>query len=205
MAKDAAFTLKSLIQTEIQSLNFHQKRISISNSTTSGLIPSESSPNIVLYSSKLIRCVQTAYEIALQLNISTITVSTGLALTAKAVEECRQKNIDNGPFIFSSIEEIRAMCPAVEVVDGDPFIPSSSWDCAIRHIAAGTGTCTDIDGTDATTDSAGSDEKKSVLLGSAVPVVVAHRETIRNMIGQYLRLPYCCIARFGEEGEVCHN
>jgi hypothetical protein len=54
---------------------------------------------IVLYTSKLTRCVQTAHMIAMELNLP-LHVSSGLALTAKAVAD------SNGNFVFKTIEEL---------------------------------------------------------------------------------------------------
>lgn len=62
-----------------------------------------------IYSSRLRRCIDTAYQLALNLDLP-IYVSTGLALTALAVE--RRK----GSFEFHSRKEIRAFCPGVRVV-----------------------------------------------------------------------------------------
>ena len=70
---------------------------------------------LLLYSSRLTRCVQTAYEIAKVLNHAEIRVSSGLALTAAAVAQ--------GGFEFRTTADLQSVhdkCfPAVRLVDCD--------------------------------------------------------------------------------------
>jgi broad specificity phosphatase PhoE len=145
----------------------------------------------VIFSSKLIRSLMTAYEIALELSLP-ICVSWGFALTAAAVVRAGKK------FQYLSIEELQAMCPGVQLIDGDEnifpdpqqslvpigddsgtasavrcgspflsFIPDKSWDKSVEFLA-----------------------------NWKYSMVVAHRETIRNLSGQYCNTPYCCYGTF---------
>ena len=85
-----------------------------------------------IYSSRLRRCIDTAYQLAQELELP-IYVCAGLALTAVAVE--RRK----GSFEFHSMTEIRAFCPGVQIVscDGDDFDGAleigTSNNCATCH------------------------------------------------------------------------
>lgn len=67
-----------------------------------------------IYASRLRRAIETAYQIALHLKVP-IFISSGLAQTAKAVEEKT-----GGNFQFHTLEEIRAFCPGVDVYSCDP-------------------------------------------------------------------------------------
>ena len=119
---------------------------------------------ITIYSSRLIRCVQTAYEIAVLLGLP-IHISSGLSLTAIAVIKAK------GSFEFQSLESLRAACPGVELIDCDDntiperFVPNKHWQGAIERI---------VD-------------------RGEVNILVVHRETIRNFCGHRLRTPYCCL------------
>ncbi len=124
--------------------------------------------NVRIYTSKLIRSVQTAYHIALALNVPLYACS-GLALTAAAVE--KHRNI----FEFLTIEDIQAHCPGVQVVccdtpdSGEYFVRSDNWLEAVAAIAE---------------------------RGQHINVIVAHRETIRNFCGKKrVKTPYCCFAK----------
>ena len=77
------------------------------------LLKSDSGVNRI-YTSRLRRCVETAYQMAIILQLP-LYICTGLALTALAVE--RRK----GMFQFHTLEEIKSFCPGVRVVscDGD--------------------------------------------------------------------------------------
>lgn len=128
----------------------------------------ESKPSCI-YSSKLLRAAQTAYEIAKVLSVP-IVLSEGFARTAAAVEDMRDR------FLFLSIEELVEYCPGVELIDGDinyqnddnvPHthrIPntSSHWYGPLKHV--------------------GQQERS---------IVVAHRETIRNISSIRQKIPYC--------------
>jgi len=117
-----------------------------------------------VYASKLRRAYETAYPLALKLNIP-MYVSSGLALTAIAVHQ------SNGQFQFQSLDEIQSKCSGVQIIDCDVIedMPHSLvWSDYINHIA------------EMHTHS----------------MIVAHRETIRYLFGQYVETPYCCIANF---------
>lgn len=117
-----------------------------------------------IYCSKLIRAVQTAYFIALRLS-KPILLSKGFALTAAAVDEVGDS------FEYLSMEKIRELCPDVELIDGDAedntagvVVPSQIWHHSLKH----------------------------AIENHSISVVVAHRETIRNLARERLKTPYCC-------------
>lgn len=148
IAADAAKTVKSIIETRLRNTE-----------STKDL-------KIRIYSSRLMRCVQTANQIAQELNLP-IHVSTGLALTAVAVG--RRKTT----FEFQTLEELSELCPDVELHCSDSEdvnfpVCKTDWLNAIEDI----------------------------INRDEVNIIVAHRETIRNLIGERMKLPYCCIGMF---------
>lgn len=138
-----------------------------------------------VYSSRLIRTVQTAYKIAVRFNVP-IVLKSSLSESAAAVMRA------NGAFDFLSIEELAFFAPGVRLIDGDsvqeadeedvhdfleePLGPStprndrlSNWERCLHRIA-------------------GRHERS---------VVVAHRETIRDLAPVMRRtVPYCGLACF---------
>jgi broad specificity phosphatase PhoE len=156
IAADAAKTVKAIISTRLRNGE------SVKDLT------------VRIYSSRLMRCVQTAYQIAQELDLP-IHVSSGLALTAVAVGQRKTT------FQFQSLEELSALCPGTEIRCCDtagsthPVTPSH-WLQALHDIVA-------------------RDE---------INIIVAHRETIRNLIGERMRLPYCCIGMFLYQGAKIH-
>lgn len=132
----------------------------------------------IIYSSKLRRCVETAQKIAQQLRVP-ICVCKGLALTAAAVKS------RGSSFEFHTMEELQSFCPDTPLIDGDDplssyFVPSvEETGCRLDWL-------TSLDAI----------KRKSI-----TSVVVAHRETIRNLTGRApggrtMSTPYCCIAEF---------
>lgn len=136
--------------------------------TLSGYIASHCLPVTHVFCSRLTRCIQTAYPIAKRLNLP-LVVCSGLALTAAAVERCQRKK---KKFQFISIDEIRRLCPDVQVFDGDEAndamskIPHNTWKDPISFLESTFSTS----------------------------LIVAHRETIRNLSGIYQNIPYCAFA-----------
>jgi broad specificity phosphatase PhoE len=126
--------------------------------------------NIRLYSSKLTRCVMTAHQLAEELGVP-IYASRGLAMTAMAVTR--------RPFTFLNMDELASLCDnKVELHCCDdptsPYhIPDTDWLSAIATVAS---------------------RKEDI------NIIVAHRETIRNLSVQYLKLPYCAIGMFDATG-----
>lgn len=128
---------------------------------------------IRLYTSKLLRCIQTSIEIAKEMNIHEIYLSSGLAMTAAAVERIGCKD-----FEFISENEMKSLIEDNEItfIDCDEknqsySISNDHWYDALQDVSHQM----DID----------------------IKIVVAHRETIRNLIPIHPRLPYCSIA-------LCH-
>jgi broad specificity phosphatase PhoE len=129
----------------------------------------------VIYCSILRRCVETACIIAQQLQIP-ICVSKGLALTAIAVRKREMK------FDFIRFEKLSELYPGVSFIDGDDkndevhYVESNSWD----------------------------DSVKSVASKGSVNLIIAHRETIRDLAGVRYRLPYCGIGTFDYDPQTCN-
>jgi broad specificity phosphatase PhoE len=122
--------------------------------------------NIRIYSSRLMRCVQTAHQIARELD-RPVHISCGLSLTAVAVG--RRKNT----FQFQRMDELQELCPGTELHCSDDDhslyrVSKSHWARAIS----------------------------SIVSRNEINIIVAHRETIRNLLGERFRLPYCCIGVF---------
>jgi len=158
---------------------------------------------IRIFTSKLLRCVQTAYEIAKILNISTLYLSKGLALTALAVWNTEKKQES---FHFLSIEELKEryiVDDAMHLEDCDDIhheyhIPTHDWLQAIGRVSQFRNTSI------TTTTAAVRREEEGKGEGEASPlplppfivnIIIAHRETIRNFLDNpRIRLPYCCIA-----------
>lgn len=139
----------------------------------------------VIFSSKLIRSLMTAYEIAKELSLP-ICVSSGLAMTAAAVRDARM--IIEDEYSFLSIEEMRSLCPGVELIDGDKgvfqapenieeggddeqpcSIPCKNWEKALHFMC-----------------------------NWKFSVVVAHRESLRMLSEEelLLHIPYCAYGIF---------
>lgn len=151
----------------------------------------------VIFSSKLIRSLMTAYEIAKELSLP-ICVSKGFALTAAAVaRKCDR-------FSFLTLEEMQELCPGVVLIDGDLDM---FHDPQQAHVDSNT------DSTNASRPRSISDERlihipdtsweKSLffLKNWKYSLVVAHRESIRNLSGSHLRTPYCCYGIFSLHSE----
>mmetsp|Transcript_15767 Transcript_15767/g.15916 ORF Transcript_15767/g.15916 Transcript_15767/m.15916 type:complete len:231 (+) Transcript_15767:112-804(+) len=78
-----------------------------------------------------------------------------------------------GTYEFDTMDVIRSFCSGVSIIDADmeDDIPQSlEWSDSINYIT--------------------SKERYSL--------IIAHRETIRNMAEQFVRTPYCCIAMFSK-------
>eukprot|EP00603_Paraphysomonas_imperforata_P002396 CAMPEP_0114419248 /NCGR_PEP_ID=MMETSP0103-20121206/3926_1 /TAXON_ID=37642 ORGANISM="Paraphysomonas imperforata, Strain PA2" /NCGR_SAMPLE_ID=MMETSP0103 /ASSEMBLY_ACC=CAM_ASM_000201 /LENGTH=274 /DNA_ID=CAMNT_0001587655 /DNA_START=105 /DNA_END=929 /DNA_ORIENTATION=+ len=167
--------------------NGKQQARDVALSLKSGLTTSAEQPQVI-FSSKLIRSLMTAYEIAKEMSLP-ICVSRGFSLTAAAVAK---KGKD---FTFLSLEEMQELCPGVQLIDGDEnifphpdeaqlldsgtnidrcgsplrlnFIPDNSWEHSLRFLSYW-----------------------------KYALVVAHRESIRNLAEQYVHTPYCCYGVF---------
>jgi hypothetical protein len=133
-----------------------------------------------VYTSRLRRCIETAYPIALELNVP-LLVCTGLALTALAVERRR------GLFEFHSMKEISSFCPGVNVISCDNDVcrgfletlcccsnSSNSSGSELKKSAGGTPSL-------APTES-WFDALTNIAVRHPVTVIVAHRESIRNLV-----------------------
>jgi hypothetical protein len=95
-----------------------------------------------------------------------IVLSKGFAMTAAAVEMIGDE------FEFLPLSKLQELCPGVEFIDGDVeiahSIPSQSWIHPIHHVVG----------------------------NHQVSLIVAHRESIRNLAKCRLRTPYCCYGVF---------
>lgn len=137
-------------------------------STVRAIVAELPDHKVVLYSSPKIRTVETAYQVSLQLNKIQILLNSGLAKEAAAVKKCIKKGKD---YQFASLEEMRGICPDVDVQSCEDYIPAGSSSLALKAICQQ------------------SAEK-------TINVVVAHRETIRHLVGFKFRMPYCCTGIF---------
>ena len=123
---------------------------------------------IVIYSSRMLRAVQTASIICKELNLP-LHLSGGLAHVIPAVKNCI------GDFEFADVEEINQYCSGVDIVNCDDhrsphYIPHRSWRNAVQTIVLRSPTVLNI--------------------------IVGHRETVRKLAGAHLQTPYCCLGMF---------
>ena len=135
---------------------------------------SHSGAVVHLYASRLLRATQTASFLSRCLNVP-VQVSGGLAQIIPAV-----RNSKDG-FEFASVAELTRYCPSVDFVDCDDmrtpenYLPTHSWRAALDTLLANS-------------------EGKNI-----INIVVAHRETVRKLAGEYLETPYCCLGMFAVE------
>ena len=186
--------------------------IEVANTLKQDLLKSLEKPQVI-FSSKLIRSLMTAFEIAKELSLP-ICVSRGFSLTSAAVVE------KDNRFLFLSIEEMRELCPGVVVIDGDRDIFESPQQQQRNEVPASvsktTSSSSDSDNDNNNVESSNpkqrprslSDEKMQNLpdktwehslrfLGNwKYSIVVAHRESIRMLSDQRLDTPYCCYGVF---------
>lgn len=150
-------------------------------------------PIVRIFASRLLRCVQTAYEIAKTLNVSVIYLSKGIALTALAVQDSEERG---KPFHFLSIDELKASyCPDIHFEDCDVathpyYIPTNDWLQAFGRVNQLPILMTQDTGLSFASSRSSSETNEPYVIN----IVVAHRETIRNFLDERRRLPYCCIA-----------
>jgi len=127
-----------------------------------------------LYASRLLRATQTASFLSRSLNVP-IRISSGLAQIIPAVRNSKEG------FEFASISELTRYCPSVDFIDCDDvrspedYLPAHSWRAALDTLLAK------------------SDGK------NIINIVVAHRETVRKLAGEYMDTPYCCLGMFAIE------
>lgn len=126
----------------------------------------QSITTINIYCSRLLRAVQTAREIALELKIDSVHISGGLASILGDITKT------HGSFRYKTVDELYAICPGVRLIDCDEdtsplHLSATDWKQAVDAIA----------------DRGG--------LG-VVNIVVAHCETLRELSGQNIETPYCC-------------
>lgn len=118
-----------------------------------------------VYTSRLRRCIETAYPIALELNVP-LLVCTGLALTALAVEK------RGTLFEFHNMEEIRSFCPGINVISCDDDV--SGGTAVLEKSTHGTPRLVPTENW--------LNALKSIAERHSVTVIVAHRESIRNLV-----------------------
>ena len=150
--------------------------------------PSQTPPTAI-FCSRLKRCVETAYRLALELRLP-IIVSKGLALTAKAVEE---REGGSHLFGFLDLEEIRKCCPQVNVFSSDfedfsgPLVDVTFPCTPHPHVMS----------MEITPQQHWREALITIARRHPFSIVVAHRETIRNLAGSTpVPVPYCCMAIF---------
>ena len=168
-----------------------------------------------IYSSRLRRCVQTAYEIAVRLKLP-IYISSGLSLTAIAVKKRK------GEFEFDTLQQIRDFCPGVEIVSCDSYdyeiteevvvdinkkFNDSSEDKVNNNNSSHHAS---IISTELLKCKDSKSNKSDIIIPydnwltalstiasyHHLSIIIAHRESIRNLIGYYVNTPYCCMSLF---------
>jgi len=148
----------------------------------------------VVYCSRLRRCVETAHRIALALQLP-LVVSKGLALTAKAVED--KGGSDH--FGFLDLAEIRAFCPGVDVYSADAADLSgpacTAADAAAAAPSSSTASPLPPSAVGEIPTGSWHDALASVARRHPFSLIVAHRESVRNLAG-IRKAPYCCMAMF---------
>jgi broad specificity phosphatase PhoE len=151
-----------------------------------------------IYSSRLIRTVQTAHKIAIKLNVP-IVLSSYLAESAAAVAR------SEGTFDFLSAEELAHFAPGTQLVEGDALLcddattsdnPNGEEEVIEDFLAED-----DTEGYSTPRERAmGKWERcvHSVAKRHTTSVIVAHRETIRDLAPEFSRrkVPYCGLAYF---------
>lgn len=162
----------------------------IAGATLKRMLTSQPKPVVAVYCSRLRRCVETAYHIALELQLP-IIVSRGLTLTAKAVEERRG---GSDQFGFLDLEEIRSFCPAVDVFSAD----AGDYSGQLCPLTVARETCSPSLELDIIPAASWYEALASIARRNSFAIVVAHRESIRNIAGS-MKAPYCCMAMFGFE------
>lgn len=119
-----------------------------------------------IYSSRLLRSVGTAVEIA-KLTNSPVFLSTGVSMVIPEVLRA------NGRFVFKSVSELTTKFPGVTFIDcdeaGPNSISSSSWSKAFKTI-------TNHD--------------------DVLNIIVGHGETLKSLVGSKVQTPYCCYGSF---------
>lgn len=124
---------------------------------------------IRVYSSRLLRSVGTAVEIAKFTN-SPVYLSSGLSMVIPEVKRA------NGLFMFKSVTELNEKFPGIIFVDcdvaGPDNIPCSSWPKAFKAIVA-------------------DDTRLSIIVG--------HGETLKSLVGSKVKTPYCCYGLFNKK------
>lgn len=126
-----------------------------------------------IFSSKYLRCIETACEIALELD-KPIVLSKAFSKTVSASQQVEV-------FDFISIDELENCYPGVKFVDGDQDQQGVS-DCRIPSNQL-------------------SDALEFVATHFPSSVVVAHGEVIRSLAGYRLFTPSCSYAEFGFSSE----
>mmetsp|Transcript_20493 Transcript_20493/g.34834 ORF Transcript_20493/g.34834 Transcript_20493/m.34834 type:complete len:413 (+) Transcript_20493:245-1483(+) len=188
--------------------------------TIANIVQESQFSDVNVYSSRLMRAIQTASYIARELNVP-VKLSTGLAQIISAVKK------SEGSFEFADIDEIIARCPrGVQFLSCDAPATTSS---TIRK--SPTLSRKGLDGIHNNNYADGANHDRThptdlllpthswrsvldtILLNnnnnnvhppsSTLNIIVAHRETLRKLAGMYLETPYCCMGVF--DVELCEE
>ncbi|CAM9288515.1 unnamed protein product [Choristocarpus tenellus] len=140
-----------------------------------------------IYTSPLLRAVETSINISKELDGLPVQVLVGLCECASAVRLNGVENIQ----LLSDVD-IRRQFPQVNLVPRDASVPETflgacdwlaSSSCRVSsRKCPGSNTCCD-----------------------GIILAVAHREGIRELVGQTFATPYCSIGRFSVEMNVGGN
>ena len=151
--------------------------------TLANNVPSSDLSNIkVIFSSRMRRCIETAYYIAKELNLP-LCISRGLALSVSSVNK---KGPDH--FDFMSIEDIRQYCDGITVIDGDNNDDIETINNTYNEVFI----------TTKLSKLSWYEALDSITLNYTNSITVLHSEVIKSLTKSNIPIdiPYCCICRF---------
>ena len=182
-AKSIAIILENIKLTD-NTENLMEAAPDLPSSTPDSMSMISASPIQCIYTSRLRRCIETAYPIALELNVP-LLVCTGLALTALAVERRR------GLFEFHSMDEIRSFCPGINVISCDNDVNRGFHEtlccCSNNSSSSSSSSSSKLEKSTGSTPSLVPRDTwfnalTNIAVRHPVTVIVAHRESIRNLV-----------------------
>lgn len=146
-----------------------------------------------IYSSRLVRTVQTAHKIALKLKVP-IILSSRLAESAAAVAKAK------GEFDFLSATELSHFAPGVDLIDDEDEFKISA--AAVSHDDELDTLSDYLEQIDISVHNKIEPWESSIhdaVKKHSFSLIVAHRETIRDLAPDHMKhtIPYCGISVFG--------
>ena len=153
------------------------------NTLTNNVSSSDLSNIKVIFSSRMRRCIETAYYIAKEVNLP-LCISRGLALSVSSVNK---KGPDH--YNFMSIEDIRHYCDGVTVIDGDNNDDIEAINNTYNEVIIITTKLSKLSWYEAL---------DSITLNYTNSITVLHSEIIKSFTKSNVPvgIPYCCICKF---------